>query len=164
MSEESIAKIFGGPIVSERVFDDSIRVDAVGDFKEGGQKYLSSTPVKSGSGVEVVADSSHFPSESPLKPSAGVEVVISEKEELMCEVAQSGESKKKSNEGYGSRIRTSTGELTTEIGLAELDEIVDQGLSTSHFPFLLFGGAYVGCELLPREELIAREDFHARSN
>ena len=37
VSEESIAKILGGPIVSERVVDESIRNDVVGDLEERGQ-------------------------------------------------------------------------------------------------------------------------------
>ena len=37
MSEEFVAKILGGPIVSERVVDEPIRVDAVENFEEGGQ-------------------------------------------------------------------------------------------------------------------------------
>ena len=46
----------------------------------------------------------------------------------------------------------STGGLTTEIGLSEMDGMVNQGPSTSHFNVPLFGGTSVGCELPPREE------------
>ena len=68
MSEESIAKMMGGPIVKETVVDESIRIDVVGDLEGRGQEYLSSTPVKSASGFGNKADSSKLPSESQLKP------------------------------------------------------------------------------------------------
>ena len=38
VSEESLSKILGGPIVSEKVVDESMRVDAVADVEEGGQE------------------------------------------------------------------------------------------------------------------------------
>ena len=38
VSEASMAKMSGGPIVSERVVDESIRVDAVRDLEEGRQE------------------------------------------------------------------------------------------------------------------------------
>ena len=76
----------GGPIDSESVGDESVRVDVVEDMEERGRGYFSSTPEKNASGVENVADSSKFPSESPLKRSAGVAFKISEEEELLCEV------------------------------------------------------------------------------
>ena len=47
--------------------------------------------------------------------------MISEEEELVCEVAQSGKRNRKSNDGDGSRMAMSTGRLTTEIGLPETD-------------------------------------------
>ena len=53
---------------------------------------------------------------------------------------------------------TSTGGLTTEIGLSEVDGMVGQGPSTSHFDVPLFQG-----DLPPLEELIACVDLHARS-
>ena len=48
--------------------------------------------------------------------------MISEEEELMCEVTQSKKRKKKSNGGNGSGMATLTGGLTTGIGLPEMDE------------------------------------------
>ena len=38
VSEESMANILGVTIVSERVVDEPIRVDAVDNFEEGGQE------------------------------------------------------------------------------------------------------------------------------
>ena len=102
MSEESIAKILAGPIVDERIVDESRRNDVVGDLDEGGQKYLSSTPVKSASGVENVADSWKLPSELSLKCSAGVTLMISkEDDELACELAQCGKRNRKSSDADG---------------------------------------------------------------
>ena len=50
--------------------------------------------MKSTSGVENVADSPKFSSELPLKSSAGVAFVITEEEELLCEMALSGGGKR----------------------------------------------------------------------
>ena len=119
--EEFIAKILGGPIVSERFVAESMHVDFVGDLEEKGQEYLSLIPAKSVSGVGIVADSSKLPSESPLKLPAGVAFMVSEKEKFMCEVAQSGKRKTKTKDGDGMRSATSSAELTTEIGLSEMD-------------------------------------------
>ena len=71
-------------------------------WKKEGQEWLSSTPVNRASGVRNVADSSKLPSESPLKCSVGVSLMINEEEELMCQVVQSGKTKKKSIDGDGS--------------------------------------------------------------
>ena len=161
VSGESIANMWSGPIVIERVVDESIHVDVVGDSEDGGREYLSSTPVKSAGGVRNVADSSKLPSESPVKRPAGVAFMISEDGELMCEVAQSGK-RKKSNDGDVRRIATSTGGLTIEIGLSEIDDMIGQGPSTSHFNDPLFGGTSVGSEMPPREELIAHENFSTK--
>ena len=90
VSEECIAKVLIGPIVSESAGDESLRVDVVEDMEEGGQRYLSSTSVKKASGVENSADSLKLPSGSPLKRSAGVAFKISAEEELLCEVDVSG--------------------------------------------------------------------------
>ena len=60
-------------------------------------------------GVRIVADSSKLSTESPLKRPAGMAFLISEEEEFLCEMAQSGKGKKMSNDGDGSRIATSTG-------------------------------------------------------
>ena len=38
--EESMLKMMGGPIVSEKVVNESIRVDAVGDLEEGGSRVI----------------------------------------------------------------------------------------------------------------------------
>ena len=149
-----IANILGDPLNSERVVGKSIRVAVVGDLEEGGQEYLNWTPMKSASGVENVADSLRLPSESPLKRSAGVAFVISEEEELMFEVAQSGKGKKKSNDGDGSRMATSTGGLTTEIGLSENDEMIGQGPLTIRANVSMFWEISSGIELPPREKLV----------
>ena len=85
--------------------------------------------------------------------------MISEEEELMCEVIQSGRTKKKSIEGDVSIMVTSTIGLTTEIRLSEMDEMIRQGPATSRSKVPLFGGNFWGCELPPRKELIAQEDF-----
>ena len=98
VSEDSIAKILGGPIVSERVVDESIRIDVVGELEERGREFLSMTSVMNAIEVGNVVDFSKLPSGSPLKRSTGVLFVISEEEELRCEVAQSG---KKKNSKYG---------------------------------------------------------------
>ena len=127
VSEESIAEILGGLIVSERIVDQSMLLDVVGDREEGGQEYLSSTPVKSASGVGIVADSSKVPSESPLKRPARVAFTTSEEEELVCEIAHSRKRKRKTNDGDGTRISTSTGGLTTDIQLSEMGEMIGQG-------------------------------------
>ena len=68
---------------------------------------MSSAPVKTVSGVGVVAGSLKFPSESPFKRPAGVAF-----------------------DGEGSKIATSTGSLTTEIGDSEKDEMIGQGTLT----------------------------------
>ena len=77
--------------------------------------------MNSASGVKNVADSWKFLSESPLKRSAGVAFIISEKEELDCEVVRSGKRQKRSHDDNGSRMATSTGGLATEVGLSELN-------------------------------------------
>ena len=89
--------------------------------------------------------------------------MITEEEELMCEVAQCGKRKRKSFDADGSRMATSTGWLTTETGLSQKVEKIGQGLSMSHSKVPLFGETSVGYELPPREKLTAREDFPARS-
>ena len=61
VSEESIAKVLACPTVCERIFYESIPVDAVGDLEERSQKYLRSIPLKplkSASAVGNVAESS----------------------------------------------------------------------------------------------------------
>ena len=90
-----MAKILGGPIISKRVVDESIRIDAVKNLEEGGQEQLSSTPVKSASRVRNVADSWKRPSESPLRSSFGVALMVSEEEVLLYEVLQYRKTKKK---------------------------------------------------------------------
>ena len=110
-----------------------------------------------------MTDIPKFPSESSLKRSAGVPFVIIEEEELFCEVAESGKRGKKSNDGDGSKMATSTGGLTTEIGLSQIDDMVRQGPSSSHFRVLVFEGSFVECELPPREQVFSREDFPAGS-
>ena len=92
---------------------------------------MKSTPVKIACGVGNVADSSKPPSESPLKNSNGVVLMISEEEELICEVIQSGKTKKKFIDGDGSIMATSTIGLTTKIGLPELDEKIGRGPTTN---------------------------------
>ena len=118
-----------------RVVDDSIRLDVVGDLEERGQEFLSLTSVKNAIEVRNVVDLSKLPSGSPLKRSTGVLFVISEEEELRCEVAQSG---KKRNQKMV--MPTSTGGLKNEIGLSKMAEINGQGPSVTHFDVLLFGG------------------------
>ena len=103
------------------------------------------------------------PSESPLKSSVGVAFMISEEEELICEMVQSGRTKKKSIDGDGSIIVTSIIGLTTEIELSEMDEMIGQGQIRVNLKFPYLGETSGGCELSPREELIAREHFLARS-
>ena len=83
VSEESIAEVLCGPIVSEKLVDESIRVDFVGKLEEGGQEYLSSRLVNSASGVKNVADIWKFLSESPLKRSAGVPSLLVERKNLI---------------------------------------------------------------------------------
>ena len=85
----------GGHVISERIVDESIRVDVVEHLEERGQEQLSSTPVKSASRVGNVADSSKPPSESQLRSSARVALMISEEEKNMYEVLQSGKTKNK---------------------------------------------------------------------
>ena len=101
-----------------------------------------------------MAVASKFPSEPPLKRSAGVEFEVSEEEETLWETVESAKSREKSNDGDSIKMATSTGGLTTEIGLPETDDMVGQGPSTSYFIVPLFGGNFVGCELRPREELV----------
>ena len=165
LSDESIAKILCGPIVSDIVVDQSIRVDIVGDLEEGGQEFLSSTLVKgaNGDGNVNVVDSLKFPSQSPLKRSAGVAFVISEKEEFVGELAQSGKRKRNTNDGDGGTIATSTGGLTTEIGLSELDEMIRQGPSTILASDPTFGKTSLGVELPPREKLVGITKICQRS-
>ena len=163
VNEESIAKILVGPFASERIVDESIPVDVFGKLKEGDQEYLSSTPVKSASGFESVADSSKFPTESPLKRSIRVAFVITGEEELMCEVAWSRKRKKKSNDGDGSRRAMSTGGLATEIGLSEKGEMIGQGPSTNRANVPIFAETPLGVELPPREELAGNANVYHRS-
>ena len=163
MSEESIAKMMGGPIVGERVVGESMHVDFVGDLEAGGQECLSSTPVKSTSGVVNVAYSSKLPIESPLKRPVGVAFKIIDKKEFLCATVQSGNSTKRSNGGVGSRMVTLIGGLDTEMGLSEMDDMIGQGSSTNHFDVSSFRGTSVGCELPPRWELFDHENFPTRS-
>ena len=83
LSGESIAKVFNRPFLSERVVDESKHIDVVGDLEEGGQKYLSSTPVKNSNGVAKMPDSSKFPSESLLKRPDGVAFMINQEEDFI---------------------------------------------------------------------------------
>ena len=159
VSEESIANSLGGPIVSGRFVDESTHLDVVGDEEEGSQEYLSSTPVKSASGDENVAGSLKFPSASPLKRSTGMAFVISEQNELLCEIAESGKRRKESNDCDGSKMVTSTGGLSTEIGLSEVDDIVGQGPPTNLVNVLLFVGASERYELSPREKTVGNADI-----
>ena len=91
---------------------------------------MSSTPMKTVSGVGYMAGSLKFLSESPFKRPARVAFVINEEEEPMCGVNQFGKKRKSNIDGEGNRIATSTGELTIEIGLSEIVEMIGQGLPT----------------------------------
>ena len=88
--------------------------------------------------------------------------MTSEEEERIFEMFQSGKTKKKSIDGDNSLMGTSTFGLTTEIEHSEMDEIIGQGPTTSQFKVPVIGGKLWGCELLPREDLIAREDLLPR--
>ena len=144
MREEYMAKKLGGPINKARVIDQSTRVDAVEDLEQRGQEQLSSTPLMKASRVGKVADSSKRSSESPLRSSVGVALMISEEEELMYEVPQSGKTKKKSIDGDGTVMATPTIGLTTEIRLSEMDQMISQRPTTSHFKVALIGGNFWG--------------------
>ena len=60
-------------------------------------------------------------------------------------------------------MATSTIGLTTEIGLSEIDEMIGQGPTTSHFKVALFGGNFWGVNYLHVKKLIARGDFPTRT-
>ena len=153
---ETIAKILRGPNVGGSV-DESLHVGVVAETEEESREKVKSTPVKVVSGVSNVAEKMRFPNESPLKHSLGVASVINDEEELISEVKQSGK-KRESNDG-GGRMAASTGGLTTEIGLSELDDMVAMGPSTSPANAPLFGEPCLGIELSPREELVNGEKF-----
>ena len=69
------------------------------------------------------------------------------------------EKKRKSNVGECKGIVTSTGGLSTEFGLSELDELIGHGPSTSRVNVPSSEGTSVGTELSPREELAAHGNF-----
>ena len=97
-----------------------------------------------------------------MKHSTGVEFVANE-EELLCEVAESIKRRKKSSDGDGSKMATSTGGLTTETGFLDMDDMAYQGHSMSLLLVPLFVRASVGCELPPREEIIGKVNVCQRS-
>ena len=90
--------------------------------------------------------------------------MISEEEELVGELAQSRKRMKKTNDGDGSNISTSTGGLTNQFGLSEVNEMIGQELSTIRASFPVFGEKSLGIELPPREELVRSAIVCQRSN
>ena len=161
VTEDFIPRFLGGLVVSGSVYE-SLHVCVVGVTKEEGQGYESLTPAKVVSGVSNVADNLRFPNKSPLKRSVGVAFVINEEEQLMCEVNQSG-IKRRSNDGEGSRMMVSTGGLTNETRLPEIDEMVGRGPSTGPANAPVFGEPSLRIELPPREKLVSREKFSKRN-
>ena len=68
---------------------------------------------------------------------------------------QSGR-KRKSIESDCSKIATSTGGITTDIGLSKIDPKIGQGPFARHVEIPLFGGMSVGAVLPPRKKFAAR--------
>ena len=86
----------------------------------------------------------------------GVAFVFNEEEEFVSSVNQS-ENKRKSKDGECRKIATSTGDLTTEIGLSLA--IRDSQPRPSRFVVYQFGRKFLGAELPPRREVVAHENF-----
>ena len=152
----TIAKTLGGPNVGG-IDDQSLNLGVVGETEEESRENVKSTPVKVVSGVSNVAKM-RFPNDSPLKRFVGVASVINDdEEELMCEVNQSAE-KRKSNDG-GGRMGASTGGLTTEIVLSEMDDKVAMKPPTSPASAPLSGEPSLGIECLREKSWSMAKSF-----
>ena len=66
------------------------------------------------------------------------------------------EERRKSINGHDSRLATTTGGLSTEIGRSEVDAMVGQSTSTDRVDMPLFSGTSLDFEMPPREKLIVR--------
>ena len=155
---ESIAQFLGGPsssVAAAVVVEDGIA-------EERGHIYLSLTPVKT---LIVVIDTIFVlidSFESPNKPTARVAFRINEEDEVVCGELQCEKRRKFSN-GEDSRLATSTGGLTTEIGLSKVGSLIGQSILTGRVGMLLFSETSLGFELPPREELNAHANFLQQS-
>ena len=83
-----------------------------------------------------------------------------EEDELMCEVNQSRK-KRQSNDVECSRIATSTGRLTTEIGLSEMEETIKRGPPKSRVNVPWFGEHFWVLKCLHVEDCLGMQTFVA---